>query len=462
LQNGARHSILVSSCVRHARFAHLFSKLQQSIFYIFIYTQFCPTLQNVSPSRFAVRCFGTEDRRPPAETIPATSEVYEFIIFRGNDIKDLNVLETPAVPAGLTDPAIVSVSSSSSNKKAAPSATASSSVFSRSLSTDDDVAQQQQQQQFQHSQPQRRGGHSGGGAFQNSAAGGTRFARDEHSSSASNAGRGGRGGSSAGGQSHQQQQQQAGYQRPATAASTAANGAFAAAAAASALQRASNGAASAPAPSGAGWSGPGSSNYINHRAAGSADDVDAQKGDYDFAASNAKFSELTQSMARVSVSGGDETADASADAPVAAAAGLAPSFPPVEKKYDKKSSFFDDISTACSERAHAAPSSRQNMRKIDSETFGAAAETYRRGANNNGPDGNNGNGGGNYRGGGYRGGARGGFHGADGNRHNNGAFFGAGSNGGGGYGGGNNNNGGEWRQAGRGGRPQSARGRAAE
>lgn len=58
-----------------------------------------------------VRSFGTEDR-PTDRPLPARSEVFEFIIFRGHDIKDLCVCEPPkhqpteGVPP---DPAIVKV-----------------------------------------------------------------------------------------------------------------------------------------------------------------------------------------------------------------------------------------------------------------------------------------------------------------------------------------------------------------
>jgi protein LSM14 len=60
-----------------------------------------------------VKSFGTENRKTPG--VPASEEIFEYIIFRGKDIKDLTVLEearnpsrTPA-PSVLSDPAIVTV-----------------------------------------------------------------------------------------------------------------------------------------------------------------------------------------------------------------------------------------------------------------------------------------------------------------------------------------------------------------
>ena len=54
-----------------------------------------------------VRSYGTEDR-PVPKPIPPRSEVYEYIIFRGSDIKDLNVSEMPKEEEPPMDPAIVS------------------------------------------------------------------------------------------------------------------------------------------------------------------------------------------------------------------------------------------------------------------------------------------------------------------------------------------------------------------
>mmetsp|Transcript_94357 Transcript_94357/g.149214 ORF Transcript_94357/g.149214 Transcript_94357/m.149214 type:complete len:383 (+) Transcript_94357:100-1248(+) len=61
----------------------------------------------------SVRCFGTEGRKMPE--IPPSSEVYDFIIFRGQDIKDLTVLEACNA---VNDPAIVSINQRPAGGKA--------------------------------------------------------------------------------------------------------------------------------------------------------------------------------------------------------------------------------------------------------------------------------------------------------------------------------------------------------
>lgn len=52
-----------------------------------------------------MQSFGTEDR-PTEFKVPAQSQIYNYILFRGSDIKDIKVI-TPQIP--LNDPAIVQV-----------------------------------------------------------------------------------------------------------------------------------------------------------------------------------------------------------------------------------------------------------------------------------------------------------------------------------------------------------------
>jgi len=95
-----------------------------------------------------VRSFGTEDR-PTEHPVPPRSEVYEYIIFKASDIKDLVVCETPQpVPSlcsGLPyDPAIVSVSKQPNNQASAVNvsgATAGPNLFGGGA-TSDAISQQ--------------------------------------------------------------------------------------------------------------------------------------------------------------------------------------------------------------------------------------------------------------------------------------------------------------------------------
>lgn len=75
-------------------------------------------LHNINPedSTIAlehVKSFGTEDRRQANEFIPASTHEYEYIVFRGSDVKDISVVEEqkenkePEHPSMPDDPAIL-------------------------------------------------------------------------------------------------------------------------------------------------------------------------------------------------------------------------------------------------------------------------------------------------------------------------------------------------------------------
>lgn len=63
-----------------------------------------------------VTSFGTEGRKAnPDDEIPPSDSVYEYIVFRGSDVKDLRIEEAPAPkeakpPQVPNDPAILGVS----------------------------------------------------------------------------------------------------------------------------------------------------------------------------------------------------------------------------------------------------------------------------------------------------------------------------------------------------------------
>jgi protein LSM14 len=63
-----------------------------------------------------VTSFGTEGRRNGEDEIPASDNIYEYIVFRGSDVKDLRIEEPaketkpPPPPAIPNDPAILGVS----------------------------------------------------------------------------------------------------------------------------------------------------------------------------------------------------------------------------------------------------------------------------------------------------------------------------------------------------------------
>jgi len=90
---GSRISLISKSEIRYEGILYVINTEESTI-----------ALQNV-------RSYGTEGRTKP--DVPPTDEVYDFIIFRGEDIKDLTVLEgssaKPSQRAVLQDPAVVSV-----------------------------------------------------------------------------------------------------------------------------------------------------------------------------------------------------------------------------------------------------------------------------------------------------------------------------------------------------------------
>lgn len=65
-----------------------------------------------------MKSWGTEGRKGnPEEEVPPSDQIYEYIVFRGTDVKDLRIEEGPSTaketkpPAVPNDPAIVGVSS---------------------------------------------------------------------------------------------------------------------------------------------------------------------------------------------------------------------------------------------------------------------------------------------------------------------------------------------------------------
>jgi hypothetical protein len=71
--------------------------------------------ENSSVALENVTSFGTEDRKQGDEAVGPSNRLYEYIVFRGSDVKDLRIEEQrkeepPAPPQMPNDPAILGVS----------------------------------------------------------------------------------------------------------------------------------------------------------------------------------------------------------------------------------------------------------------------------------------------------------------------------------------------------------------
>jgi len=59
-----------------------------------------------------VRNMGTENRRPGAEMVEGSSTVYEYIIFRGDNIKKIKIMDDDSDNVLINDPAVLEVKQS--------------------------------------------------------------------------------------------------------------------------------------------------------------------------------------------------------------------------------------------------------------------------------------------------------------------------------------------------------------
>lgn len=91
------------------------------IFFVLIEARYVGTLHEINSEKSTVALenvssFGTEGRKAtaglPDEEVPASDSVYDYIVFRGSDVKDLRIEETPVAKETKppNDPAILGVS----------------------------------------------------------------------------------------------------------------------------------------------------------------------------------------------------------------------------------------------------------------------------------------------------------------------------------------------------------------
>jgi len=166
------------------------------------------------------------------------------------------------------------------------------------------------------------------------------------------------------------------------------------------------------------------------------------EGEYDFDKANEEFKEVLEKLQKSSIESKSANGDAETPATELEEGEVEPenheSSPIPEQFYDKKKSFFDSISCEATEKSKAGPRQRQDRNaefKLNKETFGVAGNRGGRGGFYNRRGYNNGGGyrGGNQGGGQYRGGQGGG-----GGQYRGGGGFGRGGYGRGGYNGGYN------------------------
>lgn len=179
------------------------------------------------------------------------------------------------------------------------------------------------------------------------------------------------------------------------------------------------------------------------------------EGEYDFDKANEEFKEVLEKLQKSSIESKPENGESDKSATELEEGEVEPathdesSSPVPENFYDKKKSFFDTISCEATEKSKSGSRPRQDRNaefKLNKETFGVAGNRGGRGGYYNRRGYNNYNGGGGYRGnqgqgGQYRGGRGGGqYRGGYQNNRGGGEGGYGGGRGGGGYGRGGYNN----------------------